>query len=258
MKSKLLWLAALLLGSSLLFANNQDCGPGNPTIKADGSVLAADYVSAGYWSVYRAYLSAGHSYAFEVWNPYAAVDQTYSKGRPSVELWDSSGLFCNRGSWTDVAAINPALNSGFSGRISWIQGSDALEFPAIDNLDDTDGYTYNIRLVDTTLFNPRWSTYSGFATQWGFNNNSNSSISGTLTIYDSNGSVLKTKNVSLPAGRVTFYSSGPSDLNLPNNKAGTAMFAYIGPPGAIQADAYFLNASGSVIVPSKFEPRNVQ
>ncbi len=161
-------------------------------------------------------------------------------------------------SFTDVSGVDPALNSGFSGRISWIQAYDGIGYVAILNLDSVNGYFYNIRIVDTTLYNPRWSTWSGFGSTWGFNNTTGASISGTFSIYDGSGSVLKTVSVTVPAGKAKFYSSGPSDLNLPNNIAGSAMFAYVGPPGALQVDAYMLNGSGTVVIPTKFEPRNAQ
>lgn len=258
MKRKLcLFAIGWLLGTSLSFANDLGCAIGDPTIMANSSAVSADYTDPGRSSTYQAYLAGGHSYAFEVWS-LTAPDRTFSTSRPSLQLLNDFNPFCILASSTDVSAMTPTLSSGFSGRISWIQAADAHQYLAINNLDTVNGYSYNVRLVDTTLFNPRWSTYGGFTTQWGFNNLSHSAISGKLTIYDSVGNVLKSVDLTLAAGKSTFRTSSPSDLNLPANNVGSAMFAYVGPAGAIQADAYFLNANATVIVPSKFESQNAQ
>src|SRR5205823_8648849 len=42
--------------------------------------------------------------------------------------------------------------------------------------------TYSISASDTTLHNPRWSTFSSFITQYEFRNTSSADINGKLTV----------------------------------------------------------------------------
>ena len=223
-----------------------------PTIMAGGSAFE-DYIPIFGDAYYGAFLKAGHSYEVEVWNPFGE-DDSYLNFRPQLSLLNGN---CDPKDYIDVATIDPALNLGFSDRISWTQNSDGYRFVHLQNFDPNNAYLYYMRIVDTTLFNPRWSTINGFGTSWGLNNITNADISGTFTVYDTSGSVLKTQSVIVPAGRTKFYSSS-ADLSLPNNASGSAMFAFIGPSGAIQADAYMVNSGGTVVVPTKFEPRNSQ
>lgn len=227
------------------------CDAATPTIMADGSVVN-DAVAAEGQALYVLHLKGGHSYATEVWSTYGP-DETWSNGRPALHLADNT---CDFVSTTDVSGVDPALSSGFSGRISWVQSSDGVGVVDVINRDDINPYIYNLRVIDTTLFSPRWSTYSGFLTQWGFSNISNRDLAGVFTIFNAAGTAIKTVNVTVPAGKVKFYSSVSGDLNLPSNTAGSVMFAYIGPAGAIQADAAILNSSVTVVFPVKFEPRN--
>ena len=231
------------------------CDGSTPTIMADGAAHQ-DYVAAATWAVYQLHLLAGHSYVFEASNPYGQ-DFTYANGRP--RFWMGYGSGCpNAGNWTDVSGVDPELNSGFSGRIAFIQPSEELGWVALLNNDGSNGYYFNVRIVDTTLYSPRWSTWSGFLTQWGLSNVTNHDISGVLTVFDTTGTAIKTVNVTVPAGKVKLYSSVPTDLNLPINTSGNVTFAYIGPAGGIQADAAILNSSDTVVFGAKFEPRNYQ
>jgi len=114
---------------------------------------------------------------------------------------------------------------------------------------------YSISVSETTMFNPRWSTFSGFVTQWGFQNTTDSSIAGTLTVLDSVSGGPYTKSVTIAPSTSVFvttadtFQGGP----IPVNHAGGATFAHNGPPGSIKADAYFINGNLSVIVPSEFK-----
>lgn len=277
MKSRVLAVTiCLLVGSSLLFGQAKSpsgqkpgSGPSHSRVKppsynscdnstpmtiADGSSDIKDFVDVYGDAWYLAYVKGGHSYTAEAWNPYYQ-DTSWQNGRPSLSLWASG---CTPAPFTDVQNIDPVLNWGFNDRISWIQPSDAWVFVHLSNNDNVTAYDYNFRIVDTTQFSPRWSTYSGFLTQWGLNNLTESDISGVFTVFNTAGNAIKTVNVTVPAGKVKFYSTVPGDLNLPANTSGSVMFAYIGPAGAIQPDAAILNSTVTVVFPVKFEARNYQ
>ena len=118
---------------------------------------------------------------------------------------------------------------------------------------------YTIMVTDTTLFSPRWSSYSGFVTQYGVMNKSNVSISCTLSLTDSVGGSPSPITFSVSANTVSLKVIGTSgDIVVPANHSGSAQLACLAPPGAIVADGYFINGTATVIVLTKFEPANAQ
>jgi hypothetical protein len=223
------------------------CGA-DPVLSSDGTDSPQDLLFANTSAYYTLNAKAGHSYGIEVWD---TVDQTANVS-PAIQLLASD---CTTPiPSTNVTNVDPDLSGGFSDRISWMQGSDATVYIQVMNPDQNNPYTYQIRVTDTTLFNPRWSTYSGFDTQWGFNNTTAVTITGTLTITNSDGTVLNTVPLSLPPGRMTLLSA--KGKSIPVDHYGTATLAYVGPAGAIQADAYFINGNATVIVPSAFASKH--
>lgn len=266
MKKLVLFVMGLLLASTLAPGQAKRGLPGSPSgvgapttcpndpvLPSDGTVPDFDFVAANSQVFYTVNVKAGHSYSIEVWDAFDPTTNPVTAPSIQVLASDCTTVIPT----TNVTTSDPDLSGGFSGRVSWIQGSNAVAQIAIANPDQNNGYNYNIRVTDTTMFNARWSTAGGFNTHWGFNNTTASDISGNLTIIDGNGTVLKTVTGALiPAGRSTFYSSDSTDLNIPINHVGSAMFAYVGPPGGVLADAYFINGNASVIVPALFASKH--
>jgi len=154
--------------------------------------------------------------------------------------------------------VTPDLRFTFSDRISWIQPSTGGGlYIGMSNPDTTNGYSYGIRLTDTTLISPRWTTYGGYTTQYGFVNTTNSPISGTLTLYDQVSGGPYTMSITVAVGSRSVVTI-PTQLVVPANHAGQATFAFVGPPGAIMADGLVQNSSGTVILPITFAARNFQ
>jgi hypothetical protein len=221
------------------------CGS-DPILPTDGSELQ-DFVASGTPSWYLVNLKTGHSYSVEVWDP---IDGTIIAGSASLALIAAD---CTTTATTsDVTNIDPDLRGTFGARISWIQAADASAFVQVSTSDAL-GNSYTIRVTDTTLVNPRWSTFSGFSTQYALVNNTSVAITGTLTLYDNTGVVVVSHPILVPASEEAFQS-----IATPANKFGFATFAYVGPAGAVTADAYFINSTATVIVPSTFNPRNFQ
>jgi hypothetical protein len=110
------------------------------------------------------------------------------------------------------------------------------------------------KVSDTTLYNPRWSTYGGFITQYGFQNTTSSAVSVTVTLTTTLGgaAAVSPLTFSIPANSQVFKTVGPSgDFVVAASHAGFAIATTNGPPGAIKADAYF--EGPGVIVPSDFK-----
>lgn len=115
--------------------------------------------------------------------------------------------------------------------------------------------SYTIQVFDTTLLSPRWSTFGGFYTSWGFENTTSAPILGTLTVVTSSGTVVANTTFTIQPGRVVFRDTRPTDLNFAPNQAGNVIFSHNGPVGGIVADGFMSNEGGAVFVtiPVKFE-----
>lgn len=262
----------LLIGVTVTArAESRDCI--NPhLIVTDGRIVTSQFeasvngVNPTYW--YAFYGQAGHSYAVEFVPTIDNENTPTSLHFANLTLWgpnDINDLQRNgcRGSttlsWSSTQKYAPAITNGLYGtgqRVSLVQPVAGITIVAITNTQAAGAYSY--RITDTTLFNPRWSTYSGYDTQWGFTNTSDMAISGTLSIYDSNNRLIKTTQFTVPAAGQVFRMSNTSDLNLPRENVGSAVFAYNGPPRAILADAYMLNGNATLVVYAKFETRYSQ
>jgi hypothetical protein len=81
---------------------------------------------------------------------------------------------------------------------------------------------------------------------YAFTNNSNHEIFGVLTVIPIPGRALHEVSITfrIPAGGTVFKEVGPGkDVNFPAEAVDSARFAHNGPPGAIDANAYFVKAS---------------
>jgi hypothetical protein len=90
-----------------------------------------------------------------------------------------------------------------------------------------------------------------------FTNNSNHEILGVLTVNPMPGQALHEVSITfkIPAGGTVFKVVGPGkDVNFPAEDVGSARFVHSGPPGSIEANAYFVNASTLELVPDSVVP----
>jgi hypothetical protein len=227
------------------------CNGFSPALVADGSSIQ-DYVLNNSTNYYLVQLLDGHSYSVEANDPIDTSTAVITIGALAADCTTTLSV-------SDIWNIDPEMIGYFSDRISWIQAGTHNSFLTIRNV-SPNSYTYNIRIVDTTLRSPRWSTYSGFVTQFGLLNTTRSDISGTLTLNVFEDGSTVSVPVTIPAGKQLFetvpVSSGLTVI--PPNRSGNASFAFVGPPGAITADAYFINSNATVVVPGSFNPRNSQ
>jgi hypothetical protein len=262
MKFRTAFCAAVLLISAVgLRAQSTSCGLSGGIIP-DGRLTTLWSIPASTTYFYGFNGLAGHSYSVDVTqevegfsgNGQDESDFVVTLYAPSDTCPGTSSLiYTNITSWDPSGEWANGIRYSFIAPTTALSGSLAYQIQ-IQNADAGSGHSYRISIVDTTMYNPRWSTFSGFSTQWGFFNTSSTTIAGTLTLYSTTGAVVGSPvSVSLPAHAFTLKTT--SGLGVAANQAGSAVFAYVGPPGAVTADAYFLNGSATLIVPSKFEPR---
>lgn len=221
------------------------CGS-DPILPTDGSSIDDVVFNTGpNW--YLVHLKAGHSYSVETWDS----TDTVIAGSATLALISTTNCVTPIPT-TDVTAIDPDLSNDFGARMSWIQAGDSDAYVQLATSDPA-GNTITIRVTDTTLYNQRWSTFGGFQTQYSFINNTEVSISGTLTIYLASGAVANTVPITIAPLTASFYI-----FSTPVKNVGFATFAFVGPAGSITTDAYFINSTATVVVPTNFGPRNYQ
>ncbi len=273
MKKLGLLTICLLLGSSLVLAqvkpgqtkkgvhrlNDTSCNSSTPAVVADG-VGFTDFIDIFGDNFVKLNLKAGHSYAAEVWDPTSTFNT--DSGRSFLLFLETACGVADI--YTDVTAMDPDMSNGMANRISWVQAADALEFIDVSSFDPILAHNYHMRLVDTTLYNSRWSTVVGFSTHYGFLNTTGTDVSATLTLTESGGT-QHVVSFTVPAGGVVFkvISAGGDaspGLQLPPNKAGSATLAFVGAPGAIKPDGYFQAVQNGVLVmvATAWSPRNNQ
>jgi hypothetical protein len=249
--------AVLFLAMSA-WAEGTICGGNETPVIPDGRVTTSS-IPASTTYFFLVQTQVGHSYSVEVRAPigtysslsnsmtlYSPSDTSASCASSSVTIantTDTDPSLANTGSRRSFTATD-TFNNGWY-RIKLVNGTGA-------------GQTYSISVTDTTLHNPRWSTFSSYITQYAFRNTTSVDIHGTLTVTPTlGGGSPATLAVTVPANTEVFkvVAASGGDVNMGASKAGFATFSNDGPPGGIIADAYFINPSGTVIVFSKFEPR---
>ena len=265
-------IAVLLLSAIAALGEAKDClnpslvVPDGRTVNSPQFAGSFNGYNPTYW--YGFYGQAMHSYSIEFVPTLDNENTSNAINFVNLTIWgpnDISALQANgcfgstSVSWTSTQGFSPAIarsKYGTGQRVSFIAQVSGLNILSITNTQAAGPYSY--RISDTTMFNPRWTTWSGYDSTWGFTNMSDMTITGTLYVFDSNNHLLVAAPVTLLANSQVFRVTGASDLNLPRNNAGSAFFAHNGPPSAILGDAYMLNSNGTVIVYSKFESRYTQ
>ncbi len=243
----------------------------NPSlVVADGRIVNSQFEGSfngynpTYW--YAFYGQGMHSYSIEFVPTIDNENTSNSISFVNPMVWgpyDISGLQANGCTgpssvpWISTQIFSPAIarsKYGAGQRFSFVQSVSGLNIVSITNSQAAGAYSY--RFIDTSMFNARWSTWSGYETTWGFTNMSDMTIGGTLYVLDSGNRLLAAGGVILSPNKQVFHSSSTSDLNLPRNSSGYAIFVHNGPPSSVLADSYMVNGTGTVITYTKFENRN--
>ena len=247
----------VVLAAMWVSAESTDCS--TPVIIiTDGRITQSTFgQTATYW--YGIYAQAAHSYAVEFEPP---ADNYYNTTKVQIATLGVFGPNDAIPACHGTSTVAVTQNSGYAPvifkngngagrRISFTAQTAGLHLIAATNLAGPGSYTF--RAVDTTLINARWSTWSGYDDQWGFVNLSDMPITGILTVYDSSGQVLAAAQFVVPVVGEAYRSSSRSDLNLPRNTGGSAVFSHNGPPNSVLADAYMISPTGSVVTYTKFQ-----
>jgi hypothetical protein len=229
------------------------------SIVPDGrmSPLTTIDTTADQWMASR--VVAGHSYSLEVSAPFGGAPNT------TISAAFNTGpcSFSNASDFVDTTNTSPTVlgvNGNFA-RASYTAPTDRYVYATV-HVTGGSSTNYTFSVTDTTLFNPRWSTNQGYITVYGFQNTTNQTIHGTLTVnvtFGGSGSLTYDLNggAGVAPGAQFLVALGPGlTIDVPAGEGGSAMLAHDGPPGALAVDAYFINSVS--LVPAIFAPRNTQ
>ena len=248
-------LGCVVVVSAVLCAESTDCGAPVIVIPDGRLSLSTFPQNTLYW--YGVYALAGHSYTVEFESaPYNSSSATGAVFSAIAVYGPSDALVGCRG----VSSVTVTPNDGYSPvirkspngtgrRVSFTGQSAGLYLVSISNVGNTGPYSF--RVTDTTMVNPRWSTYGGYFTHWGLLNVSDMTVTGVFTVYDPSSKALASILVTLAPGTEQFHTSLPSDLNIAPNSAGYATFSHNGPTDAVIGDSYMVSPSGAIIYVSR-------
>ena len=187
----------------------------------------------------------GHSYSVEMSDQESKINSKF------LGLASELCPTANAAGVNVTGGFDPVIlaTRGFRGSFTaTVAGTPFYTLHIVNSAASTD-ITYSVS--DTTQYNPRWSTFSGFTTQWGFQNTTNFNITGTLKVFTTAGTLVSNTTFDILSGRVVFKTT--TGLVIPASQSGNAIFTNNGPPGGIQADAFLISSDGKTVVPAKFD-----
>jgi len=199
---------------------------------------------------------AGRSYSVEVQGSIGA-NQSFT------EFFGAAGAICpgaTAAGYTitttnDPPHVGPGGNPPFFGRrASFVAPSTGLYMVTVNNTGGGTG-AFKYSVSDKTLFNPLWSTFSGFETFYRIQNTTNASCMVTLNLRNDAGALVggspRTVTVAANSTFTTLHTGPgafPPAMAVADNLAGGATFTHDCPPGAIQIDGFLGNFAGTPIV----------
>jgi hypothetical protein len=248
--------AALAVGAA---ADNTVCANA-PLLVPDGSTQTGDIgaapAPATRW--FRFVAKAGRSYAIMLEN-LTPPDQQAEIA--VMEILDACGGVPVPIS--DVAdSVEPVSYDSVAGvgaaRVALLSpGNVTLFFAVNGHINTANASQFRVRVEETTLFNPLWTT-GGMQTFYQIYNTTTHACSVRLDLRtNSNGPAPGGPGAvtfTLAGNRSLTRHTGFSDLHVAPDRTGHASIAHDCPPGAIQVDAYASNGSGNRTLPLKVTP----
>jgi hypothetical protein len=250
-------LAALL--PAVARGDNTACAGSWPLVP-DGDAQQGTFTAASQARWFRFAVRPNRSYAvlLEHGSPFDVQPQICSTGRIA-----GSCLSGPTPSFVDRSIQEPAESTtNIVTRFGYkaISATDVF-FSANQCGGGTTPQDFRVRVVETTLTSPLFTTFNGFETFYRFNNPTNQNVSVTLTLIDDSGVQVASTTFTVNANSTAATrNTGPTDLNLADNTAGQAYITYDGLPGAIQVDGFSGNFSVNppIVLPIKIVPARQQ
>lgn len=255
MKVLIATLAAVLAICSSSFAQSTTCTSPSYLVP-DGREIESAFIANTYWFAFHGV--EGHSYVLE----YGAFHSNNNTIFVSPTIYTPSDTPCTGGSSTltvtTTTYVDPYIGDGGSSRRrSWIAPA---EGNYLISLASSGAEDVAYRIVDTTLFQPTWSTYGGHYTQAGIQNTTSSTLTCVYTLkISSGGSGTVSQTYTLGANETIFPIISPTgSISISANKGGGATLACTGAPGSVVANVWIFNSTAMKVQQVSFLPRNSQ
>jgi hypothetical protein len=246
----ILAVVALVGASGSARAEGTACGA-ETTAVADGRIFASTIPNANtFWFIFQT--RVGRSYTVE-----AQFTGTAGAFAPTIALFGGTALCAGTPQLTatDTTSVDPGLpltgvRKSFTAADA---GNTGLHRISLTNSSGS-SQSYTLKISETTMFSPAWSTSPGYVTYYSFFNTTNATITGTITLTKTDGTAAGSTTLNIPTGQTS--ATNTVALATPSGGAGTAKFTHNGPPGAIlvESDIANFNLAGTpYIQPVKFQ-----
>jgi uncharacterized repeat protein (TIGR01451 family) len=211
------------------------CDPGATTLVPDGRTVT-NSLGAGASQGYLIPVHILSSYSIQATNDLGGT------GGPTVTIFtgDEGCAATSNLVQPNTAAIEPKVAASTTRRSFTATPTDPNYRVKITNGGGST-LNYSLRMAETTLYSPAWSTNQTFDTYYSFQNTTSAVITGTLTMRDTTGAVVKSQPVTVQPGRTTSFNTSVQSMGVARTKTGTAQLSHNGPPGAILAQCNIAN-----------------
>ncbi len=235
-------------------ADNTACS-GAVLMVPDGSPHEGTFTAPGQQRWYRFIAKENRSYAVMTEN-LSSTDEQFALSiafDPTSSCNPNDTLLSTIGESTEPVALS--FGSGSERFLIVVPFDTNVFFPLVG----FSGGAFRVRVEETTLFNPLWSTFGGFETFYRFQNSTNASCDVTLRMVNDAGMQVANTTFPIPANStVPTVFTGPTaqgGLNLADNQAGQAVITHDCPPGAIQVDGFTgrFDLAAPVVLPIKIQ-----
>jgi hypothetical protein len=222
------------------------------TIAPNGDKLDFDFVPATATNFYQFSLTKGHSYSIAVLQDFDDLDGDITAA--NVKLY-SDALTCAAQvtvpGATPLTAVTTGVDPQLPGngnRFSIIPSASGTYELGITNSNGATGRYIAVTVAETTLFSSAFFHGGGYITGYTFGNTTSATITGTLTLVDTNGTTVDgTSTLTLPpTGASVITTDGVTHTNatqliVSGTKGGAAILAHLGPPDSVQGAVYLQN-----------------
>ena len=161
-------------------------------------------------------------------------------GTTSIARVDSNGAILTAGFAPDGAG--PAGGFANWNAVRWIGTADQRDFIRVQSnlaLASNANDQYDVELLETTYFVPRWNNSNGQTTIFLIQNVESTTVTGSVFFYDNAGALLHTEPLSVPRNGMQVIVTG-AIANLAG-LSGHAHIAHLGGWGALSAKAVALD-----------------
>jgi hypothetical protein len=256
----------LLMLPARSFAGGASCSTATALIP-DGRLLALDYVQPGGTAWYQFSATANRSYSVEVRDDLDPDNADFTPANGGGVLFYAAPVSCttpvSSTNYTDTHLTEPVAGPHAT-RFSIVPTVTGAYYLSVQNGSSTIGHYVTVAVTETTLYGELWTTGGGLATQFQFVSTTSQNVSCTLTLTATVGGT-ETKSVTQTIGPnstpypFTFSTgtgAGAGYLGMNTRESGFAVLTHNGPPGAIQADAYWSNwgTTPVTVIPMPFGP----